>query len=521
MKKLIMVVMITMLSCGASYAQFGGLVKKIKNRVKEKAEKVEKKVTSTVTDKVTDVTTSVTDKVTNAENDVTDKVTGKISDVGNDVSDAVDEEGKSTKGTKGSKKTKSKKHQTYVDWQNDLQAKQYYEGSTYVKNGLWEKTFEPSAEAKQNDPLAGSTVTEKGYTRTVGQIHAAYEQLDPAVYHAPYWANRDFYFVDDKSKKDFGHLQALVMDELNAPQPCLAIPRLDCSVEVTTSDGKKGAVPASEFIIHRSFAEFSANPNACVPYSHFVEARSILNPSLKGDFEVPFANLDVPPNYRPDYKNVRTDKGDKPLLEETTARRHRWEKEERALEQMMYRACDYNEVIRRITVMWHNNILSCVKEKQYRLALKMTREYDIMMSDYRNHPDFKDGPEYQQLKKNQDLWDKLYPTWESTTQEPEAMPKTYAMGAALKKAALAEAQKEFPDFNIVDVVFLTNKWAGYNKPEWPYKHSHDSMRVGFISKEDGQYFIRQYDLQKYPSGTLYYVATMDLTYVKKPLQGYK
>ena len=64
--------------------------------------------------------------------------------------------------------------------------------------------YTPSAQALAADPKASDQTVEPGFTKSISEIHAAYEQLDPKVFtYQPYYEYKVFYNVHDKSTEDF------------------------------------------------------------------------------------------------------------------------------------------------------------------------------------------------------------------------------------------------------------------------------------------------------------------------------
>ena len=67
----------------------------------------------------------------------------------------------------------------------------------------YRKIYEPSAEAVAADPNAKNTTVDKGYTKSIGQIHAFYEHLDTKRFpYQPYYAWPEFYRMDTKENNE-------------------------------------------------------------------------------------------------------------------------------------------------------------------------------------------------------------------------------------------------------------------------------------------------------------------------------
>ena len=55
---------------------------------------------------------------------------------------------------------------------------------------------EPSATAKANDPKATDETIPEGFTKSIKELHAAYEALPAEYFHQPYYEYAHFYFMD-------------------------------------------------------------------------------------------------------------------------------------------------------------------------------------------------------------------------------------------------------------------------------------------------------------------------------------
>ena len=63
----------------------------------------------------------------------------------------------------------------------------------------YKKENKPSAEALAADPKASDKTVESGYTKSISEIHAAYEQLDPELFpYQPYYKYKEFYYLHDE-----------------------------------------------------------------------------------------------------------------------------------------------------------------------------------------------------------------------------------------------------------------------------------------------------------------------------------
>src|SRR5574344_2433996 len=153
-RKILRILLLVVIMIAVSFnaeAQFGNFGKKLKNKV----EKTVKESADKTTDK--------------AKDNATDAVGGKLSE-----STGV-----------GSN--------SYSGWKSDI--------GTFPD---FDKTFKASAEAKAADPKADDATILPGYTKSIGDIHALYENLsDKNVFpFQPYFNYKPLYEMDDKTNDD-------------------------------------------------------------------------------------------------------------------------------------------------------------------------------------------------------------------------------------------------------------------------------------------------------------------------------
>lgn len=191
--------------------------------------------------------------------------------------------------------------------------------------------LKPSAEAKAADPLAGSETKMSGYSKTIGEIHAAYEHLDPAYYpYQPYYAAdyKNWFFThDDESKTvhDQTHAQFMLYANDHIASP------YTIGKYFPLPNGK--VAPEGEPTINAGFAEFRADPFNTMPFTHFVRAKAILHLFKNGTIKL---NLQNGSND----KLKPTEDGTVLTLNETEdARMTRWSREEMELNHIVHNQC--------------------------------------------------------------------------------------------------------------------------------------------------------------------------------------
>ncbi len=79
------------------------------------------------------------------------------------------------------------------------------------------------------------------------------------------------------------------------------------------------------------------------------------------------------------------------------------------------------------------------------------------------------------------------------------MPKGYSINPTIMKNAKAKA-KEFSGDKFVDIVFLEPSLRPFKSTKWPHPITHYSMKVGYITKDNGKYIMTTTNVQVYNNG---------------------
>ena len=146
-----------LLGSPAAYAQFGGIGKKLKEKAKQK---VEQKVDQTIN---------------------------------KTVNNAVDKTGEAIESTVNKAAKKGKKKVAEKAGINAGEAGSSNDGKTGSAFD-WKKNYTPGAEARAKDPNATSAEVWKGFNKSVGQLHGAYENMaDFTANYQPYYDENNKY----------------------------------------------------------------------------------------------------------------------------------------------------------------------------------------------------------------------------------------------------------------------------------------------------------------------------------------
>ena len=141
---------------------------------------------------------------------------------------------------------------------------------------LHSRNFKPSQEALANDKMAGSATVLDHYSRSIGDIHAAYEHLDPKLFPLqPYWKYPSFYMMHDGNTNIIpSNSMVLVFKSLLSGKPIQQVqfnafgPSAD-NKEFYTPEGQPMGVFPDAFFRYAFTAQFLADPTGYLPLDFF------------------------------------------------------------------------------------------------------------------------------------------------------------------------------------------------------------------------------------------------------------
>jgi len=373
-----------------------------------------------------------------------------------------------------------------------------------------DKKLVPSAEAKANDPKAGDPTVIEGYSRSIGEIHAAYEQLDPEVYLTPYWKYKDFY-VEEGNKEHDNNLFYIEYKSHEVMNLQGQYSRMKVKHPVT---GVEGDVPLHALVINAYFALYAADPYSYTAYQQYLRAKALYEGARMGDLQQKRTKADIDDDAGMIFTNF-----------DWVAK---WRNEVGRLEKLVDENLDFD-----VLIQIGDGLIGAVdyhvKNKKYAEAIKFTRILGVLAGDLSGHPKKTESDGYKRVRATYEKYHEMSKFgWLDKAMPTIDMPKTVAMDANVVSTALACAKKQFNGvFDVQKVVFLTNDWRTFKNPNYPYNVSHRSVLVGLIGVNDeGTYVIRQYNIQQPGNGTTWdneyqFTAVFGHMHMPHPIRNYK
>jgi len=370
------------------------------------------------------------------------------------------------------------------------------------------KKLEPSAEAKANDPKAGDPTVIEGYSKSIGEIHAFYEQLDPEVYMTPYWKYKDFY-VDEGNKE---HDNNLFYIEYKSHEVMNLRDAYSYMKIVHPITKKEGNVPLHALVINAYFALFAADPDSYTAYQQFLRASALYEGARIGGLDPKKTNGGIDDN--------------EGMLITNSDWLDIWRNEHSRLDKLVDNL-DFD-----VLIQIGDGLIGAVdhylKIKKYPDAVKFTRILGRLSENLEYHPKKTETADYKRVQATYKKYEEMSRLeWVDKCMPAIVLPKTYPMPEKIVTAALTDAREQFKGvFEIEKLVFLSTEWRTFTNPKHPYNVTHRSLLVGFISKEDDRYVIRRYNLQQPGDGTSWramynFTAVFGREHLPHPLIDYK
>ena len=352
--------------------------------------------------------------------------------------------------------------------------------------------YKPSAAALAADPKASDQTVESGYTKSISEIHAAYEQLDPEVFtYQPYYVYKELYYLHDKADENFRER------EFNAIIAKLANQYPGDSynmnyVSINTPDGNL-LVTMDEFFRNAWTALFVADPMSSEAFDKFTKALMFGNQMFEAKIKYQMDN--------PGKGIVNEKKGELLIAPSRSTYEHRQDRREEAglilarsvvsidflrtyLKDLLKQANTETDAVTKYKLYWQidpvmNEIFR--KHKDYNASDVGNRQIEASFSAI--------DSERFDIEANARL---------SNAKSVE-MPKGVQIDSETSSKVNAMA-KEMLGAEYVKTIFLDNKWAEFQENEYPYRVMHLSIPVAVIVKRGDKYLINYYDITKSPHG---------------------
>lgn len=366
-----------------------------------------------------------------------------------------------------------------------------------------DKVYEPSAAAKSNDPKASDTTTPNGYNRTIAQIHAAYEHLNPEWFPQPYYDYPMFYYMDDKDSEQFQwSTMGYLMNEIMLQYWDKEYRQFFYFGNYKDSNVHSGPiVPHGYPGIQAKFARFLADPQSYAAVAGMLEGHFFVRDRQKGYYD----GVHLPGDF--DSKVIYSKEGFAKEMGTMNFTRGEWEKMQDEADLfcigVLYQKVPFPILERAFKVKlvhFEKYATNDYMKAMYCMQLEAAKEI------YDGHPGNTQSGEHESLMQRYNAIvsqkEALYAAGKMAIMPVVKLDNTYKKDAAFKNKVLEMGKKKLPGVNIEEVVFFNEDWDIFKSAEWPYPVTQRSQPVGFIYKKDGTYFISRYTLQQFRKGDM-------------------
>lgn len=369
-----------------------------------------------------------------------------------------------------------------------------------------DKKFKPSAEAIAADPNATNPKIDKGFTKSIGEIHASYEHLDKEMFpYQPYYKYPSYYRMDN-SDNDSKHMDRFFF----ALKGILSTPDLGKYAmpieDIKLADGTTACVPIDESFRHAFTALYLADPTSSIAFKSYVWVL-LFQKELKVNINYPMQDeergiIDAKQGY---------------MLPWVDFFHKRWLREEEAYAQALTQT-NFDDVVS-IAYTWYS---ACESAKD---SYEKYWYYEMGSAIYNyiieKHKDY--NPSHNGVRKLTMLVEKLKG---NRVAMKEAVVAEYAPAKPLPQGVQVSgeiqskgtaAAKAFAGANFQKVIFLKNHWETFKEQKYPYRITAYRIPIVVVTKENGKLMQQPCDLQKSPSGNTWNVVA-GMSGSKMPVQ---
>lgn len=453
-------------------AQFGNLLEKAKSKVKEKVENTVERAVDDATDAAIDTAKKKTQKA---------------------VKDAAEKAGVNLPV-------------------ETLAGGSENNGGTQVSGGmanLHNSHFKPSQEALANDKMAGSATVLDHFSRSIGDIHAAYEHLDPKLFPLqPYWKYPSFYMMHDgRTNVIPSNSMVLVFKSLLSGKPVQQAqfdafgPSAD-NKEFYTPDGQPMGVFPDDLFRYAFTAQFLADPTGYLPLDYFGYVLA---------YRHPLAGPRALTKYDDETNGIVN--AQKQWMAPTMQYPNRqFERESQAV--------DVARSVTPISLLYEYNTNKFIMIERANTALQRAlcalvavQVYDLVTSQHKdfNAADAKARELAAYVARYKGKERMFFDDYRAENMPPVPMPQGVAVSSDIKakgdecgRKLAADRGEEF-----VKVVFTGNSWKQYKEPNWPYRVMGSALPCVLVTRTAGKDYIIECSLQKNTDGSTYFMSAND------------
>lgn len=351
----------------------------------------------------------------------------------------------------------------------------------------------PSSKALAADPKASDQTVESGYTKSISEIHAAYEQLDPEFFpYQPYYKYKEFYYLHDEEVEKIRNGQYAEI--------LMGIAKLDAGdfyympyAPIQTPAGDEVLVTYDEFFRNAWTALFIADPQSSWAFHKYVTVLMFENRT----FEIKYT-----------YKMSDAQKGivnaatGALLFAPSEAVYTHTQDSRKQLALSLART-----VVTIDYLQYYLNSVFGQFESETNPLLKYILFWKIdaiMKNVFIKHKDYnaadvanrKIEASYSVIEEQRFDIDANARAHSAPTVE---MPNGVQIDGATSAKVNTLARERLGD-EYVKTIFLDNKWAEFQENKYPYRVMHLSLPVAIIVKKGDKYLMNYYDITKSPNG---------------------
>ena len=356
----------------------------------------------------------------------------------------------------------------------------------------YEKTYKPSAKALAADPKASDQTVEAMFTKSISEIHAAYEQFDPELFpYQPYYNYKQFYYLHDEKDEEIrtGQFTSIIMNIAKLPAGAFYYMPY---TPIQTPDGEV-MVTFDEFFRNAWTALFIADPKSPWAFHKYLNVLMFENRLFEikytykmSDAEKGIVNAETGALlFAPSEAAYTHAQDSRKLLALSLARN------ELAIDYLRYYL---NELFKQFDQETNPLLQYIVFWKIDAIMVNIfTQHKDYNASDVANR---KIDASYNALESQRfDIVTNAH----MHSAETVEMPKSVQIDGDTSSKINAMAKEKFGD-EFVKTIFLDSKWSEFQENTYPYRVMHLSLPVAVVVKKDDKYLINYYDVTKSPNG---------------------
>ena len=358
--------------------------------------------------------------------------------------------------------------------------------------------LKPSAEAVKNDPLAGSTTVPKGYSRSIGEIHAAYEHLDKNLFPLqPYWKYPSLYVLQDNPQTDWASNSAtiFVVGAIEASYKqtnMVGFYGPDELPELVSANGTKIGIHLDDFFRYAYSALVMADPSGYVPLTLFAQLLVYRSPYVSANMQ-----------YKIDDQERGVVSSELGLFEPAIGYRNIVLKRE--LEAMNHIA-EHGSIkkLAEVTEMYYLDADKATDDftKAYN-AIAGIELHRILKAhvNYKYNADGLRPLDAFQVKYEKDI-PKILSRVRAASVPARELPKAVAVDAETQRQGDIQGRKlaQGRGEEFVRLIFTSDKWQEFKQQEWPYRVTSLVLPCVLVTRAGGKDYMLDCSLQKSPGG---------------------